>query len=371
MLISLIIIFLLLFIFSNAFAQSIDKNSNDLSQKLQRIIEKTIDNKYVFGVVAQIQTTNEKWQGAAGNLQTQTQYFIASTTKIYVTAIIMKLREQGKLSIDDKLSKYLSKDLINDLHIYKNINHSKDLTIRQLLAHTSGLPDYFQGKKKNENSLLSDLLQGEDRAWSFEEVIALSKTMPPAFRPDENGKALYSDTNFQLLGKIIEVITGDSIAICMQKMLFEPLKLQKTYLYVNPNDNQPAVMYYKNKPLKIPMAMSSFKADGGIVSTIDESMIFLKAFFSGQLFPKTYLEEMYVWHNVMFPLEYGVGLMRFKLPRIFSPFKAIPIGLGHSGLSGAFAFYFPEKELFIVGTVNQIDKPSISYRLMVKLLSQF
>jgi CubicO group peptidase (beta-lactamase class C family) len=369
--ISLTIIFLLLLSFNYIFAQSKPKNAENLSQQLQKIIDKTIDQKRVFGAVVEVHAPNFEWRSAAGNLQPQTQYFIASTTKIYVTAIIMKLREQGKLSIDDKISKYLSTDITNQLHIYKNKDYSKDLTIKHLLAHTSGLPDYFQGKKADGKSLLEDLSQGNDKAWTFEEIIALSKTMKPDFEPDQKGKALYSDTNFQLLGKIIEVITGETIEKCMQKMLFEPLKLEKTYLYVDPTDKRPSSMYYKNKPLPIPLAMTSFKADGGIVSTAAESMIFLKAFFGGQLFPKTYLDEMYIWNDVMFPLEYGIGVMRFKLPRIFSPFKAIPEGRGHSGLSGAFSFYYPEKELFIVGTINQIDSPSLSYKLMAKLLSQF
>lgn len=369
--ISLIIIALLSVSTNYVFAQSKSKNAIALPEKLQKIMEKTIDQKRVFGAVVEIHAPNFEWRSAAGNLQVQTPYFIASTTKIYVTAMIMQLREKGKLSLDDKISKYLSDDLINQLHIYKNKDYSKSLTIKQLLAHTSGLPDYFQGKKADGESLLNDLSNGKDRAWSFEEAIALSKTMPSAFPPEQKGKALYSDTNFQLLGKIIEVITGETLETCMRKMLFEPLKLEKTYLYVDATDKRPAFMYSKGNRLVIPLSMSSFKADGGIVSTVSESMIFLKAFFSGQLFPKSYLEEMYVWNDVMFPLEYGVGLMRFKLPRIFSPFKAIPTGLGHSGLSGAFAFYYPEKELFIVGTINQIDNPSLSYKLMIKLLNQF
>ena len=70
----------------------------------------------------------------------------------------------------------------------------------------------------------------------------------------------------------------------------------------------------------------------------------------------------------MFPLEYGLGLMRFKLPRIISPgFKFIEL-LGHSGLSGAFAFYNPDREVYLTGTVNQINNPGQSFRLMLKVM---
>jgi hypothetical protein len=61
--------------------------------------------------------------------------------------------------------------------------------------------------------------------------------------------------------------------------------------------------------------------------------------------------------------------MRFRLPRIFSPFQAQPELIGHSGLSGAFAFYAPAKRTFITGTVNQLAYPDTSFRLMLKLTS--
>ena len=66
-------------------------------------------------------------------------------------------------------------------------------------------------------------------------------------------------------------------------------------------------------------------------------------------------------------MQYGVGIMRFKLPRIFSPFRGTPEFVGHSGLSGAFAFHCPVKGLFLCGTVNQLTPPSLSFRLMMKL----
>jgi D-alanyl-D-alanine carboxypeptidase len=62
--------------------------------------------------------------------------------------------------------------------------------------------------------------------------------------------------------------------------------------------------------------------------------------------------------------------MRLKLPRIFSPFKPVPELIGHSGISGAFAFYCPENDMHITGTVNQIHDPGLSYRLMIGILNK-
>jgi CubicO group peptidase (beta-lactamase class C family) len=114
--------------------------------------------------------------------------------------------------------------------------------------------------------------------------------------------------------------------------------------------------------------MASFKADGGIVSTSSELMEFLVAFMEGDLFPVEYLAEMKTWNRIFYPLQYGVGVSRFKLGKFATMGKDIPELIGHSGLSGTVAFYSPEKNLFIVGTVNQIHKPSTSYKVLVKVL---
>jgi len=130
------------------------------------------------------------------------------------------------------------------------------------------------------------------------------------------------------------------------------LQLKDTYLCDDSSDTKPVPLYYKTRPLRIPLAITSSGPDGGIVSTAKESMIFLRAFYNGQLFPKEYISELTIWNKIFFPLEYGIGVARFKLPRIFSPFKPIPELIGHSGLSGAFAYYCPEKDLHLTGTVN-------------------
>ena len=338
---------------------------------LQQVLTKIVDRKRIFGVSASIENGDGSlaFIGSAGNLDKESQYFIASTTKLYISAITLRLREQGRLSLDDPISRYIDGQVLDKLLIFKGLDYSSQITIRQLLAHTSGLPDYFQQKKKSGKSLQDELTSGIDQYWSFEQVIDEVKKMKPQFKPGEKGQALYSDTNYQLLGRIIESITSKQTATILKEYIFEPLGLKRTYLYENSKDTVPATMYFKQNPLPIPLAMTSFGPDGGIVSTSGELMIFIRAFFNGQLFPIEYFGEMKQWNKIFFPLEYGIGLARFKLPRVFSPFKALPELLGHSGLSGAFAFYSPEKDVFLTGTVNQINNPDLSYRLMLQLLN--
>jgi D-alanyl-D-alanine carboxypeptidase len=339
------------------------------TSKFQTIINKTIDNKSVFGTVLTVEKGNERWTGSAGNLTNEQAYFIASTTKLYVTALILKLKAERKLSLDDKISKYLTPEIMHKLHIYKGVNYSDTLTISNLLAHTSGLPDYFEDKGADGKSLMQKLQEGADQSWTFEQVVEMSKKMTPLFAPNTKGKAHYSDTNFQLLGEIIERIYGKKIAEVMNDVIFQPLGLKQTYMYADATDKTPTVMYFKNKPLDICKAMTSFGADGGIVSTSAETMIFLKAFFNGKFFPTTYLPELYKWNSVMFPLEYGVGIMKFQLPAIFTLFRKMPAFIGHSGLSGAFAYFIPEKDVYLAGTVNQIHNPGTSYKMLIQIVN--
>ena len=344
------------------------QNSLDIA-KFQTIINKTIDNKSIFGTVLTVEKGNERWTGSAGNLKSEQPFFIASTTKLYVTALILKLKADGKLSLDDKISKFLAPEIMKKLHYYKGINYSDVLTISNLLAHTSGLPDYFEDKDTDGKSLLQKLQEGNDQSWTFEQAVEMSKKMTPKFAPNTKWKAHYSDTNFQLLGKIIENINSKTIAEVMHGLIFQPLALKQTYMYTDASDKTPAMMYFKNKPLDICKAMTSFGADGGIVSTSAETMVFLKAFFNGYFFPKSYLPELYTWNSVMFPLEYGVGIMKFQLPAIFTMFRKMPAFIGHSGLSGAFAYYVPEKDVFLAGTVNQINNPGTSYKMLIQIVS--
>lgn len=343
---------------------------NKIDNRLQRVLDKTVDNKNVFGTSFCVKQKNFSWCGTSGNFLKDEQYFIASTTKLFVTAIILNLRSKNVVSLDDRISEYLTDGILNGLHNLNGTDYSTRLTIRNLLAHTSGIPDYFQQKDAEGKSLGKELTQGNDRFWSFEEAIALSKTLKPLFIPDQKGKAHYSDANFQLLARIIENSTQKSLSDNFEELIFRPLHLTKTYLYKDSTDKKPKTLFYKSQELNIPKAMSSFGTDGGVVSTSKEMLQFIEAFFRGNLFPAAYINELQVWNRIFFPLQSGIGIQRFKLPWIFSPLGNTPELIGHSGLSGAVAFYNPKNEIFISGTVNQVANPGVSFRVVLKIIQQ-
>ena len=341
--------------------------TTEIEKSLQAVLDKTVDQKKVFGTSFALKKGTFIWQGSSGNMTIDQSYFIASTTKLFTTAIILKLRAEGKLRLDDKISTYIDPSILSGLHNYRGKEYSQELTIKHLLSHTSGLPDYFQGKGANRKSLENELTQGNDQFWTFEQAIERTKNMASLFAPGTKGKANYSDTNFQLLGKIIEAITHKSYSENCQQIIVKPLGLTKTYLYQDPTDQTSKTFYYKNNELNIPKAMTSSGADGGMVSTSTDMLVFIEAFFTGKVFPKEYINGLQEWNKIFFPMRSGIGIHLFKLPWFFNPTGAALSFIGHSGLSGALAFYSPKENFFIAGTVNQLARPDISFRTMIKL----
>jgi D-alanyl-D-alanine carboxypeptidase len=335
---------------------------------LQAILNSITDGKKVFGTSFSIKKDSQIWHGWSGNMTKNQSYFIASTTKLFTTAIIMQLRAAGNLMLEDKICQFLDQSQVKGLHTFHGKDYTCQITIKQLLSHTSGLPDYFQGKDVHGKSLEDQIIQGHDQSWSFEEAVERSRGLKPHFIPGTSGKAHYSDTNFQLLGKIIENATGLPYAKNCELRIFNQIGLKNTYLYQDENDKTPISLYYKGSELHIPKAMTSFGPDGGMVSTSEDTLVFIEAFFTGRLFSTDYLEEMRDWKKIFFPLQSGTGIHLFKLPWIFNPLGTIPHFTGHSGLSGALAYYCPKENIYIAGTVNQVAHPDLSFRTMIKLV---
>jgi CubicO group peptidase (beta-lactamase class C family) len=115
--------------------------------------------------------------------------------------------------------------------------------------------------------------------------------------------------------------------------------------------------------------MMSFGPDGGMVSNVEDSLKFLRHFMEGKLFthPMT-LQRMKRWKSIFSPFQYGFGLMRFNLPRIFSPFSATPELIGHSGASSAFLFQSDIGQRYIGGTLNQLENQRRPVQLMLKII---
>ncbi|WP_164214345.1 serine hydrolase domain-containing protein [Virgibacillus sp. YIM 98842] len=341
---------------------------------LDQTVRQMIKKRNNFGAVLCVEQGDDafSWAGAAGNMEADDQYFIASVTKLYVTAVALKLRSENLLQLEDCIANYLSKDIVRGIHVLDGVDYSHDITIKHLISNTSGIPDYFACKHSDGKTVASQLFQGNDEEWPLEKTLDLIKGNKPKFKPGQKGKVNYSDTNYQLLGRIMENVTGLSMTEIFQTFIFDKLNLSKTYVYEDVNDTKPVPLYYKSNAVHVPLYMSSIAPEGGIVSTAKDTMTFLKAFFNGYFFPTEQLEELKQWNRIYFPGQfyYGIGLEKLWVPRILSPSNPIKEILGFWGQSGAFAFYNPERDVYFTGTVNQSSGfgHSAAFNAMIKII---
>lgn len=351
----------------------------DKTEKLQSLLNSQVGKGGLHNIVAAVQSYDKglDFVGAAGMadlgtgtaMMPNTPFFIASVTKMYTAAIIMRLHEEKSLDLEAPLSKYLPHSLLGGIHVYKSTDYSRQLKVYQLVNQTSGLADFEADKPRGRKSVFDELMAGHDRAIDTAEALRITRNLSPHFAPGTPDRAYYSNFNYRLLGEIIEVITEKPMAFNFAERICAPLGLQCTYLYdwTKPRPGEsPATLYLNKAPVNVPKYLASNVSAGGLVSTAAECMLFLRAFFEGRLFEKALLERMMTWNKIFFPLRYGYGLMFFKLPRYFW-ITPLPEFIGHSGSTGSFAFACPSRSLYLAGTLNVID-PARPFFCMMNLV---
>ena len=363
----------------NCSTSSFDNLNLEMEYLVSGLVEK---NKSIRNIVLSVMKGDGSfsWSGAAGiasqigqvPMTKDTPIYIASITKLYTATVIMRLYEKGALSLDDAMAKYLSEGLIRGIHVYKGKDYSQEITIKQLLSHTSGIADYYSERPEGGKSLFELLLEEPKQSWTVKQTIERARdNLNPNFKPGTD--AAYSDTNFQLLGKIIEAITGKPLYTVYQDFIFRPLWLKHAWLVGYPEPRIPpsaatADVFYKDKNITETRSNGAYWADGGIVSTAEEMIIFLKALNEGRIISRDTLKLMHNWHKLHFPLQYGYGTMYFKLPWFINMVMRVPPLWGHSGSTGSFLYYSEDSNLYMAGSINQVDSKIKPFKLMGKVV---
>jgi CubicO group peptidase (beta-lactamase class C family) len=363
-------------------------SSNDLNLKLENSVSELVEkDKSIENCVLAVTKSDGSysWAGAAGianqdgqvPMTKDTPIYISSVTKLYTATAVMKLYEEGALSLDDPISKYLPVDLIIGINVYEGKDYSNEITIKQLLSHTSGIADYYTEKSSKDGKDLFELLIEEpERSWTVDKTIARARDdLEPHFPPGMG--AFYSDTNFQLLGKIIENVTQKPLQVVFEDFFFRPLYLKNTWL-IGRSEPQvapsaaPADVFHENMVITNTRSNGAYWADGGIVSTAEEMLIFLKALNEGKIINRDTLELMHDWHKLEFPIQYGYGTMYFKLPPLISKVTGLTPLWGHSGSTGSFLYYSQDLNLYMAGSINNVGsniKPFMLMRDVMKLFN--
>nr|WP_294936913.1 serine hydrolase domain-containing protein [uncultured Flavobacterium sp.] len=252
-----------------------------------------------------------------------TKYKIGSITKTFTAVMIMQLIEEKRLTLDTKLSKF-----------YPKIPNADKITINHLLRHRSGILDYV-----NADSTANMMVKV-----SKKDMISRIAAYAPVFEPDS--KAAYSNSNYYLLGSIIEDITKTPYKTNLKNRIVDRLKLKNTYMVDNAvADRNEVVSYTYNGEqwTAIPQwDMSLPFSAGAITSTANDLTAFLRAIFSGKLLKPSSVDEMTQLRE-----SYGIGLVTF-------PFGERKF-FGHTGGIEGFKSvvgYYPAEKLGISLIVN-------------------
>ncbi len=361
----------------------------NLEQKLQAIVDSTAGpDKSIRNAVLYVTKGDGSftWSGAAGiadqasqaPMTRNTPVVIASVTKLFTATAIMVLYEQGQLALNDPMAKYLPEDMIDGIQVYQGHDYSNEITIEQLLAQTSGIPDYYDEKGKDGKTFFEIMKTDQSQPWTVDQEIARARNdMTPSFIP--GAKAFYSDTNYQLLGKIIEARTGKPLEAVFEQFFFRPLGMKHTWLTTRsqPEEkpSEEVADVFSSDLLISQMRLSSaYWADGGIISTPEDCVLFLKALNQGQIIKKDSLQKMHQWiplSNPGMPFQYGYGTMRFAVPASINWATKVPPVWGASGSTGSFLYYSEDLDLYMAGTTNQVDDKIGPIMLMIKALKAF
>ncbi len=340
-------------------------------QRIHRLIEKSAADRrtgeVLWRVVAPDQNDTPGLDVVHGDLDRP--YFVASVSKLFTVVCLAQLRDEGRLNWDAPIAGYLPDLDLSGLAVESGRDGgvrdvSGEITVREVMAHTAGLADFFEGPRPDGPTTLERAMQN-DFAWSEADVITWSREMTPARR----GRGLYSDTGFQLLDSVITRCDGRSFAESVRARITEPLGLDHTYVFTTDTldrFDEMAVIRYGDRDLRLPLLLASCGGQGGVVSTLRDGVTFLQAFFGGRLFDAALLGEMLTdWHRIFSPLEYGTGVMRFRLPAVFTGFRSYEFQ-GHSGASGVVWYRDARSGVLVVGTVNQLKQRQLPYQLMIR-----
>lgn len=289
---------------------------------------------------------------AAANrrISVDTPLRVASNTKTFVAATVLRLWEQGRIDLDSPIADLLT-PLLNEL-LGSAGYHTEAISVRHLLSHSGGLNDHADDPR-----YLASVLRDPSRFWTREEQVRLAVAYSaPLSGPGR--KFRYSDTGYILLGDIIERICGQSLAATVRQQLsFDRLGLRSTWWEIE--EPQPAQSEPRSRQFFGEVDATDINASmdlyggGGLVMSSRDLATFMAALFEGQIFdhPET-LGEM-LWrgeHEGADGYRLGIAASRIGDSEIYS----------HAGFWGTAAYYAPDAAMAIAGfTISRDARPEL------------
>ena len=337
-----------------------------LAPRLQGALEAAASAGDYPGVTASLRLPDCTWRGSAGvarvepatGLKVEDRLRVGSITKSFVAVLALQLQAEGRLSLDAPLATWVP-----------DFPRADRISVRQLLNHTSGAFNYTQSQ-----DFLAQLEASPGKTWTSEELIAHGAAKSPSFEPGVRWE--YSNTNYILLGHILESVTGTPLAQQLRTRILEPLDLDSTGLDGAEPLPPLAVRGYSRDPgdgawrdFTDLLHPSAAGAAGALISSADDVSAFYLALFERSLLAPVQLAELTDWVATPLPTMpgYGLGMVRAITP--------VGPGHGHDGQIPGFsalAFYLPERKASLAVLTNRegADVSGVTRRLLEVLAAE-
>jgi len=227
---------------------------------------------------------------------------IGSLSKSYVAVVVLQLVDEGRLALDDRIEQWVPGLVPN----------GADISVRQLLNHTSGIPNY-----EEHPDYMAPYLAGDfGHVTTPRQLVHMGTSQGELFPPGTS--SAYSNTNYTVAGLVVEAATGRPLAEELERRIFDPLDLDATYLPEAPEiDGVHAHGYFvMGQPPATDVTRFSPSigwAGGGIVSTDADVTTFYRALLGGELLPAHLLEQMMTTVTGSSGERYGLGLAQREL----------------------------------------------------------
>ncbi|HOX25794.1 MAG TPA: serine hydrolase domain-containing protein [Candidatus Krumholzibacteria bacterium] len=323
-----------------------------LARDLQAVVAQYLaENPLAPGVVAHVEAPGVDlvWTGAAGAeahgstvpLTPDHTFRIASNTKTYVAAAVLRLAEQGRLSLDDLLGRYLSAD---QRALLAGDRYDLDaITLRHVLSHTAGLGDHTADPRFAE-AILAD----PQHEWTPAEDLRLCvEWQDPVGAPGE--RFVYSDTGYVLLGGVVERVAGRGLGPAVRELLdFASLDLDATWWEVAetpPRAAGPrAHQYFGELDTTDWNPSLDLYGGGGLVSDARDLAVFMRALLGGRVLREASSLAAMTGGGTA---TYRLGLMCVDLDG--------HLAWGHQGFWNTFAFHVPALDVTVAGSILNHD----------------
>jgi D-alanyl-D-alanine carboxypeptidase len=335
--------------------------SEDLQRQMEQVVEGAMEQETIPGAIVGVWIPGEgEWIETFGQadiaggeeMDASMKMRIASNTKTFVATLVLLLADEGMLSLDDPLEKYI-----------QGVPYGDRITIRNLLDMTSGIFSFSE-----DETFLAEFTADPLMEMIPQESLDIALSHPPDFAPGEEW--YYSDTNYEILGMIAEQVTGNSIEEEIEDRVLAPLGLTETSFPTTPDmpegsargyvldDDGQLVDYTRSSP-SVPWA------GGAMISDLEDLKVWVKALSSGELLSEEMHQQQLVWVDIpgleKVDGKYGLGIMNI------AGFE------GHNGAIFGYSsvmLYLPKKDATIVILVNKSTNSSQESMIMFLGLAQ-